>query len=163
MPFKQYFYKYFYLKNYMGLNKKGVSEVVVTVLLILVAIVAIGAVGFFINNLVSNLKNGPDPVVCISNTFTIVSAKVNAIGILSVKVEKKQGSDNIEKLKFFVEGDSGTIVSGDGVGDVPSLGEIKTLIISDIRITSGQIVKVFAVVNGNTCGVESDKATIASA
>lgn len=141
----------------MRLNrKKGVSGVIVTVLLILVAIAAVGMIFAvvipFIEKTTGSLEGSAD---CTTLNLKIKSAVL--IGdTLNVKMERVAGDAEITKLQFFIEDSSGTIASDleETISDnIPKVGEVKTipLNVAGKGVLVDQKVKFIATIGEKEC------------
>src|SRR3989344_5805417 len=90
------------------MNKKGLSTVVVTLIMVLLVIVAIALVWFVVQNLI---KNQPIEVraKCIENIVTASNVKCNAAGTCTSIQLNREGTGNevIEGVLIGIESDTG--------------------------------------------------------
>lgn len=128
----------------MKLNKKrGVSDVVTTVLMILLVIAAIGILWVVIQRFVTQGTNTvPSQADCISTTLTIGSASASTVTV------SRTGTSNavISEVKIFVDGSLRTTTAG----SPPGVGETKSYTLSS-AVTAGQKVTVAAKIGDTTC------------
>jgi flagellin-like protein len=147
----------------MKLNqKRGVSDVVTTVLMILLVIAAIGilwaVISKFVSQGTSTVAGTPD---CLTTGLSVDSA-TNASG-LTVKVTRSgTNSGNLTALKFFVDGASVTMN-----GNIPAVGETQQFVSAGTLPNSltaltvvGKPVKVAAMIDTKTCDA-SDSVNVA--
>ncbi len=122
---------------FVAKNKKGVSEVISTVLMILLVIVAVGAIAAF---LVKFLRSGSDEVAqsqaCLALDVNVKSCQYDSdANSLSVTVARDRGENlNIVELKVFAAGTGGenvTLINQ----DIPGLFESR--VYSANTLTSG--------------------------
>lgn len=141
----------------MEINKKGVSDVVTTVLMILLVIAAIGILWVVISRFVQQGTSSiPGTADCLTASLSIASA-TNTSGSLVVKVSRGgTGTGNITALKFFVDG-----ISQNMNGNTPNVGETQTFTNASALATSpgGKTVSVAAVIGTKTCDT-ADTATV---
>jgi len=111
------------------LNKKGISGVIVVMILIAIAIVAIGIVWFTVNNLLNKQVEGiSSSSDCLGVLLDIKSVGNCSSGSTScnVTVERKSGGEDIDGVRVIVSDGSSTL-SGDYTG---SLGPLEMTTIS---------------------------------
>ncbi len=140
-------------------NKKGVSDVITTVLMILLVIAAIGILWLVVSRFV---KTGTESVGsssdCLTTTLDIESAVVNGTsGNLTARV-KRSGSSvaNLSNIKFVVDGTFVEVTPSTW----PSVGETKTFYnISRVPVKPSQLA-ITAVIGDKLCPSESDSASI---
>jgi hypothetical protein len=121
------------------LNKKGQEGVIVTIILILVAIAAVAGIAVFIMSQVNSAKiEAQNKADCTKATLTIAKAIPTGVTIA-------RGSDSLTltRIDLYVDGtkNSATIT-------IPASLESKTTLVT---LTTGQKVRVNAVVNGYVC------------
>jgi len=115
------FYKLFLTKNDMG--KRGMSQIVTTVILILLILVAIGAIWAVVNTFIIK---GTDRINLDQFTLDlkIKYAKVNfTTGIAEVRVVRNPGEGELTKIKFIVEDDKNSEVFDEDAETLYELGE----------------------------------------
>jgi flagellin-like protein len=136
------------------MNKKGVSGVIVTVLLILIVIAAIGILAAVILPWIEQGIGGGTKGVqgCIETSLSITTIDSSE---KKISVKRTAGNAEIERIKVLVEG---TDSSGDTFGAEIGIGEIVTTE-SISNLTSEQEVEVGAIIDGRDCGV-IDKAIV---
>lgn len=149
----------------MKLNKKGVSDVVTTVLMILLVIAAIGILWVVIQRFVTQgTGTVPNQADCLTLQLTPSNARFVAGGTgtpantLNVSVTRGGTSTANPTAVFFVDG---SIVSSMN-GTVPSIGEVKVFGVSGLTspaIANGSRVKVAAKIGDTTCN-PSEEITI---
>jgi flagellin-like protein len=141
----------------MEVNKKrGVSDVVTTVLMILLVIAAIGILWVVIQQFVSKGTEGiPNQADCMTTTLSITDAKLNSTGLFA-KVSRTGSSTTVSTLKFFANGNSVALN-----GTVPDVSGIQTWTNASTLsgVSSGQSLTVAAVIGTTTCN-PSESATI---
>ncbi|MFH1801642.1 MAG: hypothetical protein ABH804_02295 [archaeon] len=103
------------------MKKRGLSEVIITLLLIGLALIAIGIVWFIVQSLIS--KSAED----ISLEGFKISLKIKSVGIngnnMSVRIGRGSGSGNLYGIKFLIY-EEGDTQSSEQTGI--SLGELET-------------------------------------
>ncbi|MDA3836963.1 MAG: hypothetical protein PF542_05040 [Nanoarchaeota archaeon] len=85
------------------MNKKGLSQIVTTLILILLILVAVGGIWAVVNNFITKGagKIGTDQ---FTMSLTLKSAKINyTTGMAEVKVRRNAGEGQLTGLKFIVE------------------------------------------------------------
>lgn len=143
----------------MKFNKRGVSGVIVSVLMILLVLAAVGILWAVIQSFTKDSLEGIGGTAdCLSLNLEIVSA-TSSEGQANIVIKRIAGEGNLETIQILIEDSTGTIASGAGSGIIPEIGESKTLIIADSAIQPGQTVKIAGVINGKQCDV-SDTAII---
>jgi len=147
----------------MELNKRGVSGVIVSVLMILLVIAAVGILWAVIQSFTEDSLGGVAGTAdCLTLNLDIVSAVNTTVGgKLDVVVRRVAGDGDLSGVQIFVEDATGTITSGEGSGTIPKVGESKTLTITHVDIEADQTVKIAGLIGDNQCDV-SDTATITS-
>ncbi len=139
----------------MNKNKRGVSDVVTTVLMILLVIAAIGILWAVISNFVGRgTENVADTAECLAVQFQIDSAKNVTETIANISVKRVSGSADVTELKFFVDGASTT-----ASGTVPGVGETRVFSMTGLSSPAGKKVGIAAVVGDTTCNI-ADEETI---
>ena len=144
-------------------NKRGVSDVITTVLMILLVIAAIGILWLVVSRFVRTGTEGVGSASdCLSTDLEIVSANNVNGNSLSASVKRNSGDGSISEIKFFVGGSVVTVTPTTW----PSVGETKTYenataINSGIGSINGKSLEVAAVIGTKTCQ-SSDPVTIAS-
>lgn len=136
----------------MKLNqKRGISDVVTTVLMILLVIAAIGILWAVVQRFVSQgASNLPGTSECLTTVLTVSSA-TNQSGLLTVKVLRSgTNSGNLTGLKFLLDG-SNVQMSG----TTPEIGETQQFTNSTTLPGSativGREVKVAAMIGTKVC------------
>lgn len=139
-------------------SKKGVSEVITTVLMIVLVVAAIGILAVVVINLVrQNVGGLESDASCLTNSFTvnIESACINqSNSVVNVRVKRNSGDDNFTSLAFFVDGQRTTF----SPSSIPSVGE--TRLYSATASTAQLIGKnlELAIVSGSkTCPIADSK------
>ena len=87
------------------MNKKGLSNVITTLILIVVALVAVGIVWVVVNNIISE---GSEQISLGAFTISleIKNAQINADNSVSLNVERNAGRGDIAKIKFIFENET---------------------------------------------------------
>ncbi len=153
-------------------DKRGISDIVTTVLLVLLAIAAVGIIWVVIQNFINTGTSGVGSAsVCLQNNFEVVSA-INgssspSSGITTVNVTVKSigpGQDTIDKLAFYYTTAGQTSkVDVPSSNIVPSIGETKFYVVTTDPLIRGKLkpgdsVKVAAVFGETTCSPTEPKA-----
>ena len=141
-------------------NKKGLSDIVITLLIVVLSLVAIGGVWFVVRNVLNR-----------GNQQTDIGAKCLAVVVDATKVEcdhtgtnqvcdvtlSKQGSDAISGVKLVFK-NSGTGVQSstavDFAGDVPEVVGVvatdrDTLVASTNALDTVEVIPYFTDASGN--------------
>ena len=106
-------------------QKRGVSEVLATILIVLfviAALVIVSAVLFqFIRSRSDEIKIKAD---CASITLSIIKAKYELTAAnLSITVKKDRGDVDLYSMKFFIDGKEKAPAVGSGNTNLSTLGE----------------------------------------
>ncbi|MBI2629046.1 LamG domain-containing protein [Candidatus Pacearchaeota archaeon] len=124
-------------------NKRGISEVIVTVLILLLIIAAISILWVVISGF---LKSSSETISLGVNTINLEivdnSLKYKSNGDLELRVKRNSGEGNLSGVKVLVEDESGQQVSYDYL---QSIGELETrnILVPESTISSlGTISKV---------------------
>ena len=140
-------------------DKRGISDIVTTVLLVLLAIAAVGIIWVVIQNFIIGGTAGVGTASdCLQNNFEVVSAvnvSNSSTSLVNVTVKSiGPGQDTIDKLVFYYTAAGQTTKKSDST-NVPGIGESKTFTVTTVTspntIKSGDSVKVAAVIGGQTC------------
>jgi predicted PurR-regulated permease PerM len=142
----------------MKLNKKGVSGVIVTVLLILIVIASIAILATVVIPFIQNaLGNTQGLTECLETGLIIKSATA---GSSSVIIERTRGDSTIEEIKIFINREGQTLTTQTTSGNL-GFGETKLINLPTNPSSSPQEpytlliedeVKVSATIAGNNCG-----------
>jgi len=110
-------------------NKKGISDVVTTVLIVLLSLVAVAIVWSFLSPLIT--KSGTQisqTQACLSASLEVASCKVASGTLYNVTVHRNAGAADVEEMKLkliFLNADgSGTTKAFEQTDDTP--GELET-------------------------------------
>lgn len=144
------------------MNKRGVSEVVGTVLMILLVIAVIVVIWAVIRPFVSDsLKDIGETANCLELGFEIPEAKLGGDGTLSVKVRRLTGDGTIagNQMKFWINSVEEETIAAGFTGTVPGIGETQTFTLAGSTAVVGDSVKVAAELGGQICGT-SDQVVI---
>lgn len=98
-------------------NKKGLSDVVATVLIILLVVAAVSAIWLFIQPTLKGAGKGIQKgAICLTNTIEPVSCDRFDAGqyLVSYKRTTDEGIININSIKINIETEEGAAVSGNG-------------------------------------------------
>ncbi len=125
-------------------NKKGLSEIVVTLILVLLAIVAVGVVWIVVNNV---LKGGEGKINLASSCSDInveptVVTNSTSDAIYSVTMIRSASGDEIGGVKVIISNETGSWVH-------PEPGNIAPLATKTITITMDPLVQSGVVTNAN--------------
>jgi len=147
----------------MTLNKKGVSGVIVTVLMVLVVISAVGIVSVVIMNFVKdNLsdENLANPADCaalelkisglIAEVITTSSPDVDpVITPGTISINRAGGDKELTGIKVFINGEQTEVITT----DLPKVGETKTLElnVSLSQLDTGNEVYIAGVLGATQC------------
>ncbi|VVB82275.1 Uncharacterised protein [uncultured archaeon] len=82
-------------------NKKGLSSVVIALILIVISLVAIGVVWFVVQNLINQSSKQIDGISGLTINLDIVNAYLQSQQIV-VDVKRTVGSGNLAKIKFIL-------------------------------------------------------------
>ena len=129
-------------------NKRGLSEVITTLIFILLAIIAIGIVWYIFNNL-SNQTQGQ-----INSNSQCIGLDIRPIGITGTDVQVTRGAGTATEIAGVkISPDGGTLQ--DCPGDIP-VGTTKICPLTGAAPTSVSVVPYFTV-DGQpqTCGTPS--------
>lgn len=134
-------------------SKKGISDVVVSVLMILLVIAAIGILWTVLSQFLNRGVNTISSSTLCTSTSLQITPSINGLNQSLIKVERVSGSDNLTAIYFYVAGTlykstdtRVTMVSPSGVIKYPAMGETYTYLVdpsTDAAI--GQKVEVAAV------------------
>ncbi len=106
-------------------NKKGMSDIVVTLVIILLSLIAIGVVWVVVNNLIkSGTENAEINAKCMRVQLEVVSANCNTSGSACTVVVKKTGTTDAlagVKVAFSNASNAYTATALDAPGDIASL------------------------------------------
>lgn len=142
-------------------DKRGISDIVTTVLLVLLAIAAVGIIWVVIQNFINTGTKGIGSTAdCLQNNFDIVSAYNVSTTSFNVTVKRITGQSSIEKLSIYHTTSGQTTKVADST-NVPLIGESKTITINpSITLKSGDTVQIAAVIGGNSCSPSDAKIII---
>ena len=144
----------------MELNKRGISGVIVAVLMILLVIAAVSIFWTTVKPFIEKGAAGADKSAqCLTVDLSVLSAKNNS-GSLVLQVKKEMGDAELTALNIYVDGALKSPVSG---ADVPATLETKTITITGANAVAGQKVSVVGLLDGTICGTQSDEVTVISA
>jgi hypothetical protein len=116
-------------------NKKGLSDVVTTVLIILIGLVAVAAIGVMIINQVNNTGKQMDKQgVCTENNVQVVRCLSNSAGTV-VNVKKVDGAASIKRLIFTQTDSVGSVSSVTEFNSLPSNGAIMSYTHEDTSVS----------------------------
>ena len=90
------------------MKKRGLSEVVTTLIIILLTLVAIAVIWVVISNLLEE-KSQKISILPFTNTIKIENVKVGAI-ITEIQIQKTAGNDDISSLQFIISDNTNTQV-----------------------------------------------------
>lgn len=122
-------------------NKKGISDVVTTVLIVLISIVAVGAVGYFILPIITNSgEKVTQAGACLSASLEVTSCKQGTTGY-DVNVHRNVGAANVSTIKLIF----GKIDGSTTVQEQPAPEEMGTSIypvtdvvdVTDVAVSAG--------------------------
>ncbi|MFA5993269.1 MAG: hypothetical protein WC796_06190 [Candidatus Pacearchaeota archaeon] len=145
------------------MQKKGISDVIVTVLMILLVVAAIAIIwavlANFLNRGTQDVETTAD---CMNTNLKVVSA-VSAHGAtvsnITGTIEHFSGNANINDIAFFV---NGARVTTGLTKTIPSTGETMPFMIAytgDVN-TAGGTLEIAAVIGSNVCNIKSARFTI---
>lgn len=105
------------------MNKRGMSQIVTTIILILLILVVIGGIWTIVNNFI--LKNsGKINSDSFTLSLTLRSAKINyTTGISEVRVRRNVGEGNLVGIKFIVEDKKNSDIFEERFDNFPELAE----------------------------------------
>jgi len=140
----------------MELNKRGISGVIVAVLMILLVIAAVAIFWTTVKPFIEKGASGADKSSdCLTVDLTVVSAS-NSTG--SIQVKKEMCDAALTGIRVYVDG---ALQSTDTTAaDIPATLETKT--IGGLNLLVGQKVSVVGELEGTICGSQSDEVTVIS-
>lgn len=105
------------------MNKRGMSQIVTTIILILLILVVIGGIWAIVNNFI--LKNsGKINSDSFTLSLTLRSAKINyTTGLAEVRVRRNVGEGNLVGIKFIVEDKRNSDIFEERFDNFPELAE----------------------------------------
>ena len=144
----------------MELNKRGISGVIVAVLMILLVIAAVAIFWTAVKPFIEKGAAGADKSAqCLTVDLTVVSAKNNS-GNLVLQVRKDMGDAVLTALNIYIDGALNSTVTG---ASIPATLETKTITVTGANAKAGQKVSVVGLLDGTICGTQSDEVTVVSA
>ncbi|MEM3113208.1 MAG: archaellin/type IV pilin N-terminal domain-containing protein [Candidatus Pacearchaeota archaeon] len=145
-------------------NKRGLSDIVTTVLLVLLAIAAIGIIWVVIQNFINTGTKGIGTTAdCFQNTFEVVSAlnvSTSTSSSVNVTVKRISGQSSIDKLLFYYTS-LGETTKKIETTNISSVGETRVVTVpiasSGGALKQGDSVQVAAVIGGTACNPSEKK------
>jgi ABC-type Na+ efflux pump permease subunit len=139
------------------MKKRGLSAVVITLIMILLALVVSGIIWVVVSNLA---KSGSEQIEtnakCLNSQVEVVSADCSDPSSCNVVVKRTSGSDEIGGIKVVLYDASGqSVVGDDGAGDLNALA---TRVVAgiDASALSGNVTEARAAIYfTNDAGEES--------
>lgn len=120
------------------MSKKGLSQVVTTVIMILLILVAIGSLWAVVSNLIGE-SSGKINTDQFTLSLTLERADINyTTGIASVRVKRNTGEGNLTGIKFIVEDSLNSDVFEERFTRFPELA-VKTF---ELNLTVSEIINV---------------------
>lgn len=110
-------------------NKKGMSDVVTTVLIVLLSLIAVTLVWTFLSPLI--LKSGADITrsqACMSVNLEVTGCKINSTGtqgVYNVTVKRSAGAASLSAIKLIFAKADGTTNSSDQNSSLPGELDVK--------------------------------------
>ena len=148
-------------------DKRGISDIVTTVLLILLAIAAVGIIWVVIQGFINSGTKGVGSAAdCLQNNFEVVSAvnvSTTASSIVNVTVKSiGPGQASIDKILFYYNTGSQTSKLATEMLTAPAIGESNRTTVN-IGASGGMLkqddsIQVAAVIAGTTCSPSEAKA-----
>jgi len=103
-------------------DKRGLSEVVTTIITILLVLVAIGIVWAVINNVLqSGTEQTENAAKCLQVDIKATAATCSGTGVCNVTYRRSSGGDDIDGIKIVL-GNGVANFQADVLGNVPVLG-----------------------------------------
>jgi len=126
-------------------NKKGLSDVVTTVIIVALSLVAIGIVWVVINNLISdNTASISSSGDCLMTNLEIVSASLDGT-TLSAVVKRIGGDSEISGVRVYAYNSTSTVVK-DIIGNFV-VGEQKSTTLTIVNPTKVSVTPYFVIDN----------------
>ena len=101
--------KIYKVKNVLlGMEKRGLSTVITTVIMVLLVLVAVGVVWAVVQNIISDADDNASGSIDKIKTELEIREVTNTTDTLSVKVYRKVGAGNVVGLRFAVSNSTGT-------------------------------------------------------
>ena len=138
-------------------NKKGMSAVIVTLLLVMLSIALVGIVYVVVNNVVGDSTSQvASSAKCLNSQIQIVAATYNMTDTnASVSIKRLAGNDEIAGVRLIFYNDQGSSVTFDTANDITTL---QTNSYSQINTTLANVTKIEAAIlfaddsgNNNPC------------
>ena len=147
-------------------DKRGISDIVTTVLLILLAIAAVGIIWVVIQNFINTGTKGVGSAAdCLQNNFEVVSAvnvSTSSSSNVNVTVKRVAGSTTIDKILFYYNTGTQTSKLASEMLTAPAIGESNRTAVnigaSGNMLKQGDSIQVAAVIAGTTCNPSEAKA-----
>ena len=148
-----------YLKGGIKMNKKGLSDVVTTVLIILLALAAIVIVWQAVKGTItSGSEQITAQTACMDADLSITKAEKVTAGGIEVTVTRGIDTADIKGIKVIVINSAGTSINSTDFTTVPAAGESKVLTVTAATYPTGSYTaKVAPKVGTTQCDVAATK------
>lgn len=108
-------------------NKRGLSEIVTTLIMVLLGIVIVGVIWAVVSGLVNNTKTQAElSSKCQDSALSITYAACTSGNVCTVTVKREQGTDQLAGVIVSIQGTQGAANVSNQAGDLV-IGTTKTV------------------------------------